>query len=101
MLIKPVDITSEALKAINEIVSEKEIPDGYGLRIFIADKGISCGATNYSLGFDKQTSDDITYSIDSIKVIIKKTDAVHLAGLTLSYITENDISGFSFSRVNQ
>ena len=100
MLIKPVDITSKALKAINEIVSKKEIPRGFGLRIYIADKGISCGATNYSLGFDKQTEDDITYSIDGIQVIIKKTDAVHLAGLTLSYTTENDLSGFSFSREN-
>lgn len=98
MLIEPVDITPAACKAIREIMKRKDIPEGYGLRIYVQDQGISCGATNYSLGFDKKSETDIDYSVAGIPVFIKKMEAVHLAGLTLDYITENDITGFSFTR---
>lgn len=100
MEIKPIDITDNALQAINNIITAKQIPDGYGLRIGMADRNISCGATNYTLGFDKKTDRDVTYTLQNLEVIIKKTDAVHLAGIILDYVTENEVTGFSFSREN-
>ena len=100
MSIEPVEITPQALKAVEDIMAKKAIPEGYGLRIYLADKGISCGATNYQVGFDHATDSDITYSKGKLKVIIKKVEAVHLSGLTLDYITQENLSGFSFSRDN-
>ena len=100
MLVEPVDITPEAQEAVKSIMANKNIPDGYGLRIYVVDQGISCGATNYSLGFDKASESDIVYEAQSLKVIIKKMEAVHLAGLKLDYVTEEGISGFAFSRDN-
>ena len=98
MEIKPVDITTTAQAGIERIMKAKNIPDGYGLRIGIADKTVSCGATNYTLGFDKQANSDMTYAQGSLKVLVKKIDAIPVAGLTLDYITENETSGFSFLR---
>jgi Fe-S cluster assembly iron-binding protein IscA len=79
-------------------MDKKSIPDGYGLRIFVQDQGISCGATNYSIGFDTKSDTDLEYTIEGVPVLIKKMEAVHLAGLTLDYVTENDVQGFSFAR---
>jgi len=101
MKIKPVDITPEALAEIKKIITKKDIPDGYGLRISVADKGISCGATNYALGFDKKTSNDVNYSETDLVIIINRMEVVHLAGLKLDFITEDNIKGFSFSREGQ
>lgn len=100
MNIEPVDITPAAVDAVKAIMDKKHIPDGYGLRIFVTDQGISCGATNYSLGFDKETDTDIVYSAEGVKVIVKKMEAVHLSGLTLDYVTQEGTSGFSISRDN-
>ena len=100
MTIEPVDITPTALDAVKAIMAKKSIPEGYGLRIFVTDQGISCGATNYSLGFDKETDTDLVYAVGDLKVIVKKMEAVHLAGLILDYVTEDSTSGFSLSRDN-
>ena len=100
MIIEPVELTPEALSAVRDIMSRKAIPEGFGLRIFVTDQGISCGATNYSLGFDKETDKDLSYHADGLKIIVRKIEAVHLAGLRLDYITQNETSGFAFSRDN-
>jgi iron-sulfur cluster assembly protein len=100
MIIEPVDITPAAHEAVKEIMAKKNIPKGYGLRIFVVDQGISCGATNYSLGFDKASENDLVYENSQLKVIVKKMEAVHLAGLKLDYVTEEGTSGFAFSRDN-
>jgi iron-sulfur cluster assembly protein len=100
MEIKPVDITTTALTAIERIMEAKNIPAGYGLRIGVADKTVSCGATRYTLGFDKPASTDMSYAEGSLKVLVKKIDAIHVAGLTLDYVTEDEVSGFSFIRNN-
>lgn len=100
MEIKPVDITPGAIVAIKKIMLQKKVPDGYGLRISVAEKGISCGSTNYSLGFDQKTSDDLNYIEEALEVIVKKVEVVHLSGLILDYVTVEEQTGFSFSRAN-
>lgn len=100
MIIEPVDLTPEALSAVREIMERKAIPAGYGLRVFVTDQGISCGATQYSLGFDKASEKDLTYQADGLKIIVKKMEAVHLAGLKLDYVTQDGTKGFTFTRDN-
>lgn len=99
MIIEPVDISDEACEAIKAIMARKSVPNDYGLRIFVVDQAISCGATDYALGFDKETDSDIIYLASGLKVIVKKTDVVHLAGLKLEFVTEDEKSGFTFNRV--
>jgi iron-sulfur cluster assembly accessory protein len=100
MIIEPVELTSAARHAVQEIMAQKNISSDYGLRIFVVDQGISCGATNYSLGFDKASERDLVYKAEELLVIVKKVEAVHLAGLTLDYVTEEGTSGFAFNRPN-
>jgi iron-sulfur cluster assembly protein len=98
MLIKPVSITDKAIAAIKQIMKSKEIPDGYGLRVGLENMGASCGSTQYVLGFDQKTENDLTYEIDKVPVLIKKMEVLHVSGLTLDHITEGKISGFSFNK---
>lgn len=100
MIIEPVELTSAARQAVQSIMLKKNISADYGLRIFVVDKGVSCGATNYSLGFDKALESDLVYTAETIQVIVRKVEAVHLAGLTLDYVTEDGTSGFAFNRSN-
>ena len=98
MLFKPVSITDKAIVAIKEIMSSKEIPDDYGLRIGLENMGASCGSTQYVLGFDHKTDTDLVYEIDEVPVYIKKAEVLHVSGLTLDHVTEGEISGFSFKK---
>lgn len=100
MIIEPIELTSAARQAVKEIMTKKNISDEYGLRIFVVDQGISCGATNYSLGFDKASENDLVYKAEEVQVIVKKVEAVHLAGLTLDYVSEDGTTGFAFNRPN-
>jgi iron-sulfur cluster assembly protein len=98
MLFKPVSITDKAIIAIKEIMNSKDIPDGYGLRIGLENMGASCGSTQYVLGFDLKGDSDLAYEIDEVQVYIKKTEVLHVTGLTLDHISEGEVSGFSFEK---
>ncbi len=98
MLIKPVTITESAVKAIKEIMQSKDIPKDYGLRIGLENMGASCGTTSFVLGFDQKQENDLAYEVDEVPVYIRKTEVLHVTGLTLDHVTEGDISGFSFSK---
>lgn len=98
MLLKPVSITTTAIAAIKKIMSSKEIPNDYGLRIGLENMGASCGSTQYVLGFDKKADHDLAYEIDEVPVFIKKSEVLHVSGLKLDHITKGDVSGFSFEK---
>jgi iron-sulfur cluster assembly protein len=98
MLIKPVSITDKAIVAIKEIMNSKEIPEGYGIRIGLENMGASCGSTQYVLGFDHKSDQDLAYEVDDVSVYIKKTEVLHVAGLKLDHVTEGEISGFLFEK---
>jgi iron-sulfur cluster assembly protein len=98
MLLKPVSITTTAITAIKEIMSSKEIPDDYGLRIGLENMGASCGSTQYVLGFDKKADNDLAYEVDEVPVFIKKSEVLHVTGLKLDHVTKGEVSGFSFEK---
>ena len=93
-------ITSKAIIAIKEIMRSKNIPEEYGLRIGREEIGASCGsgATQYVLGFDKKSNTDLAYEIDNIPVYIKKQDVLHVNGLELDHVVEDEVSGFLFKK---
>ena len=47
----PVEISKQALQEVKNILKNKGIPEGYGLRI--ATKGMGC-SVGFKLGFDKK-----------------------------------------------
>jgi iron-sulfur cluster assembly protein len=93
----PVTITSKAISKIQSIMSAKQVPDGYGLRIGTKNTN-SCGATSFMLGFDtKKTTDDV-FSFEGIEVLISKKEILFLVGLTLDFEEGEEVSGFRFDK---
>ena len=67
----PIEITSKALEEIKNILTNKGIPEGYGLRI--ATKGMGCGV-GFKLGFDKKKDSDDEYLIEGVQILIRKSE---------------------------
>ena len=89
----PVEITNRALEEVKNILKNKGIPEGYGLRI--ATKGMGCGV-GFKLGFDKKKETDDEYFVDGVQVLIQKREMMFLVGKKIEFYDETDGRGFVF-----
>ncbi|MGB3463821.1 MAG: iron-sulfur cluster assembly accessory protein [Cyclobacteriaceae bacterium] len=92
---QPVVITKEAEKEIHDILTNKNIPDNYGLRVGVKG-GRGCAGVNYMLGFDTEKEDDMTYMQSGIKILVKKKEMMFLMGLEVDFYEGADERGFLF-----
>lgn len=90
---EPVQITEKARKEIKDIMQNKKIPAGYGLRVGV--KGGGCGVT-FVLGFDREKENDQKYTIDDIPVYIQKKELMFLVGKQVDFYEGSDARGFVF-----
>ncbi len=79
-------------------MSEKEIPDGYSLRVGV--RGGGCSGMSYILGFDRQREQDLEFEVDGIVVFMDKRQGLYLMGTTLDYHDGLDARGFTFENPN-
>ncbi len=96
---QPVNITKEAQKEILDIIKNKNIPSGYGLRIGVKG-GRGCAGVNYLLGFDQKKEDDIAYNVEEIEVFVSKREVMFLMGLEVDFYEGADARGFTFVNTN-
>jgi len=89
----PVEISDQALVEIKNILKNKGIPDGYGLRI--TTKGMGCGV-GFKLGFDHQKEHDDVYLVDGVQVLIRKSEMMFLVGKKIEFYDKSDGRGFVF-----
>lgn len=94
MNIQPVSISHRAASEIRDIMSRKNIPADYGLRIGI--KGAGCAGISYLLGFDKKKEDDMEYMVGDITVYVQKRHTMYLIGLEVDFYEGADARGFTF-----
>lgn len=92
-MIEPVQISTKAQKEIKNIINNKNIPKGYGLRVGV--KGGGCGVS-FVLGFDEEKANDIQYQIDGITVFIQKQETMFLIGKEIDFYEGSDARGFVF-----
>lgn len=96
MNIQPVTLSARALEEIKNIMVNKNIPDGYGLRVGIKG-GAGCGSgMSYMLGFDKKKDGDLEYFIDTVPVYVEKKHTMYLIGLEVDFYEGSDAKGFTF-----
>lgn len=93
----PVTITQEAAEEVKNIIENKNIPEGYKLRIGIKGAG-GCGGFEYLLGFDKKKDGDIEYLISDIPVLVEKRHTMYLLDLEVDFHEGADARGFSFAK---
>jgi len=94
----PVKITENALKEIKNIIVQKNVPEGYGLRIGV--QGGGCSGLSYQLGFDKPREHDHQYNIDGLLIVIDKRHLMYLAGMEINYQDGLNARGFTFNNPN-
>ncbi|MEZ5009244.1 MAG: iron-sulfur cluster assembly accessory protein [Chitinophagales bacterium] len=94
----PIKLTEGAIKEVKDLLKEKEVPTGYGLRIGV--KGGGCAGFSYILGFDKVSEKDNAYQVDDVTVIIEKAHELYLDGTELDFTEGLDNRGFVFNNPN-
>ena len=92
---KPVKISDKALAEVKNIMTNKKIPEEYGLRIGI--KGAGCAGISYLVGFDKKKETDLSFDWDGIVVLVEKKHAMYLVGVELDFHEGVDARGFTFN----
>lgn len=94
----PVSLTERAASEIRNIISVKNIPDGYHLRV--GAKGGGCSGMSYILGFDRKRDHDVEFEIDGIRVFMDKRHGLYLMGTVVDYQDGLDARGFTFENPN-
>ena len=81
-------------------MENKNIPEGYGLRVGI--KGAGCAGISYLVGFDKEKDTDLTFLKEGITVMVEKKHVMYLIGIELDFYEGDEARGFTFlSNKNQ
>lgn len=94
----PVEITDQALVEIKKILTTKDIPEGYGLRVGV--KGGGCSGMSYVLGFDKKRDFDQEFEISEVTVYMDKRQGLYLLNTRIDYHDGLDARGFIFENPN-
>ncbi len=92
--VQPVTISARAVTEIRKIMKTKNIPQDYGLRVGV--RGAGCAGVNLMLGFDRQKSTDLAYSIDGIPVFVDKRHMMYLIGKEVDFHESDEARGFLF-----
>ncbi|WP_114747712.1 HesB/IscA family protein [Pleomorphovibrio marinus] len=90
----PISITTKAVEEIKNIITHKNIPGDYGLRVGV--KGGGCGGVSYALGFDKPKEGDQLFEWKGIEVLIEKRHVMFLMGMEIDFYEGDDARGFTF-----
>jgi iron-sulfur cluster assembly protein len=94
----PVSLSPRAAEEIKKIISTKEIPEGFGLRIGV--RGGGCSGMSYVLGFDKKRDHDLQFEQEQIVIFIDKRQGLYLFGTMVDYHDGLNARGFTFDNPN-
>ena len=94
----PVILSAQAAQEVQKIMTTKDIPEGYGLRIGV--RGGGCSGMSYVLGFDKMREHDVQFDVEGIPVYIDKRHGLYLMGTTIDYHDGLNARGFTFNNPN-
>lgn len=89
----PVNITPVAVEEVKHILTKKNIPAGYYLRLGVRSAS-GCGGTSYLVGFDKPKAGDDAYESHGLVVLMEKRHTMYLVGLELDFVNNDAERGF-------
>lgn len=94
----PVKLSEGALTEVKRLMNEPGFDQSQFLRIGV--KGGGCSGMSYLLGFDHPEADDKEYEIEGIRVLVKPSHALYLAGIVVDYQGGLNNRGFTFKNPN-
>lgn len=90
----PVTLSDRAVEEIRKIMTTKNIPADYGLRVGI--KGGGCGGVSLIIGFDKLKATDLSYTVGDIPVYVDKKHTMYIIGKEVDFFEGDEARGFMF-----
>ena len=94
----PVSFSERAVGEIRKIMTTKDIPKGFNLRVGV--RGGGCSGMSYILGFDRMREHDVCFEFDGITVYMDKRHGLYLMGSTVDYHDGLSARGFTFDNPN-
>lgn len=94
----PIQISDRAAEEIKKIMTTKEIPEGFSLRVGV--RGGGCSGMSYILGFDRMREHDTSFEIEGITVYMDKRHGLYLMGTVVDYHDGLNARGFTFNNPN-
>lgn len=94
----PITLTEGAIRQLNIIRNEENIPADYCLRVGV--KGGGCSGFSYVLGFDKAQENDDIYEVGGICVVMNRAHAIYLLGMEVDFHNDLNNRGFTFDNPN-
>ena len=94
----PIQISQKAVEEIKKILVNKQIPEGYSLRVGV--KGGGCSGMSYVLGFDQKKQYDQTFEVEGIPMIMDKRHGLYLMNTVVDYHDGLNARGFTFENPN-
>ncbi len=94
----PISFTDGAKEELNRLMETLNIGEKQGLRIGV--KGGGCAGLSYLLAFDHEEEGDNIYTIDGIRVLMKKSSLMYLVGMQVDWEEGLNNKGFTFSNPN-
>ncbi len=94
----PIELSSRAADEIRKIMTTKQLPEGFGLRVGV--RGGGCSGMSYILGFDKQRDHDLTFDLEGIPLYLDKRHGLYLMGTMIDYHDGLNARGFTFNNPN-
>lgn len=92
-------VTKSALKMIQEVKEQNEVPEDYFLRIGSHSGG--CSGMRYDLGFDSEANEnDRVLEINDLKIVVDSHSLFYVQGITLDYMEGAHGVGFTFNNPN-
>lgn len=94
----PVSLTEGAIKQLQSIQKEMEVPEGHKLRVGV--KGGGCSGYTYVLGFDEKKETDEEYEVGGIRIVMNKAHALYIMGMEIDFIDGLENRGFKYNNPN-
>lgn len=94
----PVTLTAGAVKQLQRLRAELNVPDDHGLRVGVKAGG--CSGFSYELGFDMRKEQDDVYDIGGLTVFMQKAHGLYLLGMEIDWVDGLENRGFTFTNPN-
>ena len=94
----PITLTEGAYTELNKLITEKNIPENFFLRVGV--KGGGCAGLSYILGFDSKKDSDQVYQYKDLTVLMDKAQGMYLVGMEIDFVDGLNNRGFSFNNPN-
>ncbi len=94
-------ISGRALKRIEEIREQQQVPKDAYLKVGVVSGG--CSGLTYDLDFDTEATpqeNDHVFEVDGLKVLVDMRSFLYLAGTELDYTDGLEGQGFHFNNPN-